>query len=175
MLNIDKRRSTAALLSLVSIGMMILIVAVLLVKVLPIFNQVFEQMGQQMTGVSRVLLNLGNAIGNYVYVFIGIFVICVLGFFYFTKSSKGREQIYQMACRVPFTSNICEQLALSRFTQALSLTLKSGLMMEESIQTSAELVNHMEIRKKTDRCLELMNQGEDLSSCLTKSQLFHGV
>lgn len=159
----------------IMIGMMILIVAVLLVKVLPIFNQVFEQMGQQMEGVSRVLLNLGGVIGRYSYIFIGLFAVCVFLFFYLTRSAKGRENLYKTACRIPFASSICEHLALSRFTQALALTLKSGLTAEECLQTSSQLVNHTDIMKKTDECIALMAQGEELSSCLINSHLFHGV
>lgn len=159
----------------IMIGMMILIVVVLLVKVLPIFNQVFEQMGQQMEGVSRVLLNLGNVIGNYSYLFIGIFALCILLFLYSTQSKNGRAKLYQTACHIPFTASLCEQIALSRFTQAMALTLKSGLTTEESLQTACELINHAGIQKKLEECKNLMEQGEELSVCLTKSNILNGI
>lgn len=39
------------------LGMMAVVILVLLIKVLPVFQQVFNQMGMEMNGVSRGLLN----------------------------------------------------------------------------------------------------------------------
>ena len=53
---------TYPLLMLVMMGIVII---VLLVKVLPIFRQVFQQMGMEMNGFSSRLLNAGNIITRY--------------------------------------------------------------------------------------------------------------
>ena len=50
---------------LIMLGMMAVVILVLLIKVLPVFQQVFNQMGLEMNGVSRGLLNAGNMISRY--------------------------------------------------------------------------------------------------------------
>ena len=50
---------------LLMLGMMAVVILVLLIKVLPVFQQVFNQMGMEMNGVSRGLLNAGNVISRY--------------------------------------------------------------------------------------------------------------
>lgn len=52
------------------LGMMAVVILVLLIKVLPVFQQVFNQMGMEMNGVSRGLLNAGNVISRYSSVFL---------------------------------------------------------------------------------------------------------
>lgn len=42
------------------LGMLLVIVAVLFIKVMPVFEQVYMQLGQEMTGVARQLLNIGD-------------------------------------------------------------------------------------------------------------------
>lgn len=42
------------------LGMMLVIIIVLFVKVMPVFEQVYLQFGQEMTGVARNILNIGN-------------------------------------------------------------------------------------------------------------------
>ncbi|MFR9098828.1 MAG: type II secretion system F family protein [Anaerostipes hadrus] len=42
------------------LGMMLVIIVVLFVKVMPVFEQVYLQLGQEMTGVARNILNIGN-------------------------------------------------------------------------------------------------------------------
>ena len=44
------------------IVMMLLVILLLIMKVMPVFNQVFIQLGTEMTGFSRVLMNVGTTI-----------------------------------------------------------------------------------------------------------------
>ena len=57
---IGKSIKSAVTYPLIMAGMMIAVIIVLLVKVMPIFNQVFVQLGTEMTGFSRMLMDLGN-------------------------------------------------------------------------------------------------------------------
>ena len=43
----------------IMITMMLAVILVLIVKVMPVFNQVYEQLGTGLTGVSKNILNLG--------------------------------------------------------------------------------------------------------------------
>lgn len=78
---------------LIMTGMMAVVIVVLLVKVMPIFNQVFIQLGTEMTGFSRMLMNMGTAISRYSVVFI-VLLILIAGFFlYGTRTSSGRNML----------------------------------------------------------------------------------
>ena len=50
---------------MVMVVMMVIVILVLITKVMPIFNQVFRQLGSEMTGISRVLLDIGQGINKY--------------------------------------------------------------------------------------------------------------
>ena len=68
---------------LLMLGMMGIVIVVLLVKVLPIFRQVFQQMGMEMNGFSSRLLNAGNVITRYSAFFLILAVLligCILLF-----------------------------------------------------------------------------------------------
>jgi len=47
------------------LGMMGIVIVVLLVKVLPVFQQVFQQMGMEMNMLSLGLLKAGSILSNY--------------------------------------------------------------------------------------------------------------
>ena len=66
---------------MIIISMMIVVILVLIIKVMPIFNQVFIQLGSEMSGFSRVLMDLGNTINRYSVVFIAILAVIVIGIF----------------------------------------------------------------------------------------------
>ena len=55
--NIAKAVKNAVAYPLIMITMMVIVILVLITKVMPIFNQVFAQLGQEMTGFSKALLS----------------------------------------------------------------------------------------------------------------------
>ena len=55
---------------MIMILMMVVIIVILMTKVMPIFNQVFQQLGHEMTGLSKGILLLGNTLSKYAAVFI---------------------------------------------------------------------------------------------------------
>ena len=60
---------------LIMIFMMILVIIVLITKVMPVFNQVFKQLGSEMTGPSGAILHIGAFLDRHSVIFIGILII----------------------------------------------------------------------------------------------------
>ena len=54
----------------IMITMMLAVILVLIVKVMPVFNQVYEQLGTGLTGVSKNILNLGILMNRYAFVLV---------------------------------------------------------------------------------------------------------
>ena len=73
------------------IFMMFIVILVLVIKVLPVFNQVFVQLGSEMTGFSRTLMNLGNILRTYSIVFIALLAVVMILYFLCMKTHTGRE------------------------------------------------------------------------------------
>ena len=86
---ISQQIRSAVTYPLIMLGMMAVVILVLLVKVLPVFQQVFQQMGLEMNGVSRGLLNAGNVISHYSAVFL-ILAAVLIGFILFFQPYRKR-------------------------------------------------------------------------------------
>lgn len=156
-------------------GMMAVVVLILLVKVLPIFNQVFIQLGTEMTGFSRVLMNFGSAIGKYSVALIVILLLIAALLFYGTRTASGRNCFRKLGYRIKFTRIIHEEVAACRFAGAISLTLKSGLNPERSLELVSALNEDDVFRKKLDRCKEEVDQGADFNEALLTSGMLSGL
>lgn len=160
---------------LIMTGMMAVVIVVLLVKVMPIFNQVFIQLGTEMTGFSRMLMNMGTAISRYSVVFI-VLLLLIAGFFlYGTRTASGRNMLRGVGYRMKAFRTIYEELAACRFASGMALTLSSGLNPERSMELVDSLNDDSVFQKKIDRCKAQMEEGEDLSHALFSSGMFTGV
>ena len=160
---------------LIMIGMMIIVIAVLIVKVLPIFNQVFIQLGSEMTGFSRGLLNMGAVISRYSIVFIAIVCLfcCTSGLP--EQIQKGRAFMVRFTIKFFATKDLREKIAVSRFASGMALTLKSGLDTDQSLDMIESLVGHPGLQSKIRQCRELTSEGMNFPDALAKSKIFTGI
>lgn len=156
-------------------GMMAVVVIILLVKVLPIFNQVFIQLGTEMSGFSRVLMNIGTAINRYSVVFIVILVLLAAFIFYGTRTGSGKKLFKSLGYKIKFTRTIYEQMAACRFASGMALTLGSGLNPERSMELVASLNDDPVFRQKIEKCQNHINEGAELTEALLTSGMFTGV
>ena len=151
------------------IGMMLVIIIILMTKVMPVFDQVFRQFGQEMTGFSRGILLAGNALSRYSAVFAVLLAVIVCAGIYFTKTESGRKKLFA------FSRELKDKLSACRFAGGMSLALKSGLTPEQGMEFSENLIEDDDFRKKVAECKADMENGTDIAEALVKAGIFTGV
>lgn len=156
-------------------AMMIGVIVILLAKVLPVFRQVFAQMGMEMNSVSSGLLNIGNVISRYSSVLAIIILILLIIILYLSVTEKGHIVLRKMAEHLPYFKAVPFSLDYGRLTQAIAMGIRSGLDYDMCFQLADGLVTHPAIRQKMDKARELLNDGALFSDALTESQLFEGM
>ena len=156
-------------------GMMAAVIIVLLVKVMPIFNQVFVQLGTEMTGFSRVLMDMGTAINRYSIVFIALLVLAAALILYGTKTQSGRNMCRGIGYKFGFSKAVYEELASCRFASGMALTLSSGLNPERSMELVDALNDDPFFQKKLNHCQQQLNEGKDLTDALAASGILTGM
>lgn len=173
--SIRKNIRNAVTYPMIMTGMMVVVIVVLLVKVMPIFNQVFVQLGTEMTGFSRMLMNIGTAINRYSIAFIVLIIIIAGLILYGTQTASGRSMFRRLAHKLKFTKVIYEDIAACRFASGMALTLKSGLNPEYSMELVTSLNDDPVFQEKIDACRKQINEGQELSQALFTSGMFTGV
>lgn len=156
-------------------AMMVIVIVVLLVKVMPIFNQVFIQLGSEMTGFSRMLMHIGTAINSYSAVLIAILAIIAVFVLYGIRTASGQKLFFNIGHKLRFTRVIYEEIAACRFASAMALTLSSGLNPERSMELVNALNDDPVFQEKIDLCMKKIEEGTDLSQALFTSGMFTGV
>lgn len=160
---------------LIMISMMVLIILILIMKVLPIFSQVFTQLGQKMNGFSRGLLDLGNVLNRYSVVLIVLLFLLAAGFIIGFYTQAGRRFFSQTVGKFGFSKSLTSKIASCRFASGMALTLSSGLNPDQSLELAAALTEDQVFSKKATQCQELLNNGADFSDALSKSGIFSGM
>lgn len=173
--NIAKSIKNAVTYPLIMITMMAVIVLILLTKVMPVFNQVFAQLGQEMTGFSKALLSIGSTISNYSVVLIVLLVIIVGTTLFFAKTAYGKNKFRSFSSHFGFFRKIYDRIASCRFADCMALTLGSGFNPEYCMELASNLIEDVDFQEKIKQCLTRMSEGCEFSAALTQTGIFSGV
>lgn len=157
------------------IGIMMLVIFVLLGKVMPIFNQVFIQLGSEMSGLSASLLHLGNSLNRYSLVILLVLAALVLIFLLAAKTKPGQRLTRRFLSVFPLTRGFYAKMAAARFAGGMALAISSGMDTFSSLDLVAELTDHKGMQEKIAACRKSIEEGANLSEALTSSGIFSNL
>ncbi|MEG2770081.1 MAG: type II secretion system F family protein [Oscillospiraceae bacterium] len=160
---------------LLMIAMMILVIGVLVVKVLPVFNSVFVQLGSQLTGFSKAVMDMGAGFAKYSVFFIIAVGVVVVGIIILNNTVKGKRVLTGFKSSFFMTKKLYAKIAAGRFASGMSLMLASGLDTDQSLEMVSRLVDNVVVQAKIKVCQEKIAEGASFSEAVTKCGIFSGV
>lgn len=164
---LNRRICSALLYPAIMLILMLIVIGVLLVKVLPIFNDVYASLGEQLSGIAGGLLTLGRWIDKAMPIIWVILLIAVVFFAVFSVSYKFRSKITDFLKKTRGDKGIMRQINTARITQAMAMCLLSGMQIEEAIDLAVELTEDTpEAKKRCLICREAMDNGKTLSEAM---------
>lgn len=172
---IRKNIRSAVRYPLIMILMMVLVVGVLIIKVLPIFNQVFAQLGTEMTGVSGSILRIGMTLSRYSFVLVVLIALVAAFFVYCSATESGHSLRRRMGMHFFATKKMYERIADARFASGMAMLLASGLDVDKSLEMVARLVDHPVLQARIADCQKKIADGANFAGALVDAKLFSGV
>jgi len=172
---INKSIKNAVTYPMVMIAMMAVVIGVLVVKVLPIFNQVFRQLGSEMSAFSQSIMNFGAVLSRYSMWIVAVILILVLIALILKQTKRGRAALSRFTGSLPLTRRLSAKIAAGRFASAMSLMLSSGLDTDSSLDMAGQLVENEKTKGEIKMLKQLMEDGTSFSDALTRINVFSGV
>ena len=164
---LEAQLRSALLYPAVLLAVLLAVVTVLLVWVLPVFEQVYAQLGSGLTGIAAGLLALGIGIKRLLPVLLGIVVVLIS----VMLIPKVRLSAMRIIKRYTHDRGVSGKINRARFMQALSLGISSGMSPAEAARLAASLAETPAFRHTCDCCLRLLEQGSSLPEALREAKL----
>lgn len=173
--DISESVKSAVTYPLIMIGMMFVVILVLVLKVLPIFRQVFIQLGTEMSPLASSLLNIGNSLSKYSVIFTIILLLIIGISLIFYKTPIGRKKTIRFLSRFPFTKGFYDKLAAGRFASGMYLAFTSGMDTYQSLDMISEIVENNLMVEKIEICKKEIEQNSNLPEALSKAEIFSSL
>jgi type IV pilus assembly protein PilC len=150
----------------------VLIVIFMLWKVIPVFANIFIELGATLPGLTAFILALSNFLQNYIlFIFIG-FIALIIGFRYARKTRGGRRAIDKALLKMPLFGNLLEKVGLSRVTRTLSTLLSGGVPMLESLKITSSTSGNMILEESILKARTMVAEGTSLTDSMKETGAF---
>ncbi len=167
---LDRRIRSALLYPVVMLLLMLVVIGVLLIKVLPIFNDVYASLGGSLSGVAGLLLSVGQALDTAMPVLWVLMAAAVLFVGAFALLPGFRAGLLRSWQKSRGDKGVARQINSARLAQALSMGLASGLPLDESVELAAGLMGDVKAaEERCHDCRRRLDTGEPLADALRNS------
>ena len=154
--------------TIVAIGITIF----LLVKVVPVFGDVYKGFGAKLPGPTQWLINFSNTVREYLLYIIPAAIGIVYGWLAYIKTKTGREFWDRTRIKLPIFGVIAHKICLARFTRTLASLIRSGVPILEVLQIVSNTVGNVIMEKAVRVAAADIEKGESISVALGKHPVF---
>ena len=145
----------------------IAVLAFMMIAVVPQVKSLYEDMGEELPGLTQGLVNLTDFFANFWWLVLATLAVIVGTIFYFVKRTPaGRKVMDGIKINVPIFGALFRKLYVSRFARTAEMMLATGVPMLDSIQIAINATSNTIIEAEYSKSLEIIKGGKALSEAL---------
>jgi type IV pilus assembly protein PilC len=149
-----------------------LCVMVLLIFVIPVFQQMFSSIGQQLPLPTRIVIGMSNILKGYWWA-IGLAIAATSWAtrrYYATPA--GRLNLDKVLLVTPVLGDVIRKSSVSRFTRTLGTLIASGVSILDGLEITAKTAGNRVIHDAVMESRNSIAGGETIAAPLQKSKVF---
>jgi type IV pilus assembly protein PilC len=144
----------------------------LIVKVVPVFGEIFADFGAKLPGPTQFLLDLSAFIrGNWYYIVGGIGAV-IFGVRAFLKTERGRQIWDQYKLKLPIFGPLVHKICLTRFARTFAQLIRSGVPILEVMSIVGDTSGNYVVEKAIKNVGADVEKGDHLTNSLGRESIF---
>lgn len=154
------------------VTMAIVVTSILIFKVVPTFEGIFDSLGGELPMITQWLINFSHfARAGAVYILAGLILFVVI-FMRSIRTEKGKLHFDKTILRLPIIGLLLRKVAIARFARTLSTLVKSGVPILNSLEIVAKTSGNKVVEIAVDQVRTNIREGESIAEPLARSGVF---
>ncbi len=151
----------------------VIVTGILLVKVVPTFQELFEGFGAELPAFTLFVIGLSEGLqANFLMVLI-VGAALIIGFTEARKRSQGfHDAVDRLLLRIPVVGPITHKATVARFARTLSTTFAAGVPLIEALDACAGATGNVVYRKAVLQVKEDVATGQQLQFAMRSTGVF---
>ena len=148
------------------------ITAGLIIFVVPVFGEMFEEFDSRLPAPTQFLLDLSNWCTSHIAVLVLCAAAAFVGVRKWKKTERGAFAVDRFALRAPVFGELTKKVVSARFARTFGQLLNSGVPILESLKISADATGNRVSAQLVRECRGIVERGEPLSSAMKGQTVF---
>lgn len=156
--------------------MLVLIIGVtlfLLTSVVPQIEAMYSSFEKQLPLITRLVIGVSNFVKKFWWFLFVLLVATVYGVYRYRQNPKGKERLEKFILRLPLFGNIVRKMLLTRFTRNLGILTESNVNILNSLEITAEIVNHGIFKQEILAAKKMVQEGFSLKESFANSVIIN--
>jgi type IV pilus assembly protein PilC len=149
-----------------------LVIGVILIFVIPVFEQMFADLGSALPVPTQMVVNLSNFLKSYFPFIIGALVVMVFLFKKYYNTEKGRRVVDRLILRSPVFGPLLKKVAVAKLTRTLGTLINSGVPILETLNVAAGTAGNKIVEEAIYNVRSSISEGRSIAQPLGESGVF---
>lgn len=163
---------SAVVYPIVVLAVAVIVVTFLLIFVVPIFSQVYGDLGGKLPLPTRILLSLSDLVTQKWYVIILFISGIFTGFKIFKKSTFGNNFIDRLKLKLPVVKVLVKKSIVARFTRTLGTLLTSGVPINHALEVTRKIITNIVLLEIINKIMYNIQQGQRVVVAIENTPVF---
>ena len=173
--NTRRRIRSAVSYPLILAVFMLGVIALISLRVIPLFVEILTSLGGTVPAQAALFIALGNGLKDGFIIAAAVLAILLVAGWLVKRLGVFRSFIDRFKVVNPLTGGIYKKIITSRFSGALSLTLKSGMTLTEGFGLVSGVLDNSYAAKKIKEAVNEVSSGKPFWEALSGAGLFPGL
>lgn len=160
---------------MIMFAMIAVILLVLVLKILPMFQNVFRNLNVDVASSSSRVMRVGMATGEAVAIVALVILAVAIGLLIWYRTEGGQRILKKWSGSFFVTKKTARLMAIGKFVSSMSVMISSGMDSEESLNMAKDVVEDPKIQKQVEQCYKAVKDRKSLAEALKESKLVTGM
>jgi type IV pilus assembly protein PilC len=150
-----------------------IVTGILLLKVVPQFQSIFEGFGAKLPAFTLMVLGLSQIVQDYWWILLAGLAVAIFAFRRAHRSSeKFRNGVDRALLKVPIIGPLLYKSAVARFARTLSTTFAAGVPLVEALDSVAGATGNVVFRNAVNKVKQDVSTGMQLNFSMRSTGVF---
>ncbi len=151
------------------------VIAIMLLKVIPVFEGMFKQTGGQLPAPTQFVINLSKGFTQQAPLIFGSLFAIGTAFTMAIGTNKGRDIFDAALLHVPVIGSVLRKIVVARFTRTLGTLLSSGVPILDALEICAKTSGNRVVQRAIMHSRSKISEGQDMAGPLAETKVFPGM
>jgi type IV pilus assembly protein PilC len=150
------------------------VIAVMLVKVIPTFENMYGEMGPnaKLPAATTLVIGLSHGFLEKWYLYTGAAAGLITAGVLMRRTDGGRELFDRALLHLPILGGVLRKIVVARFTRTLGTLLASGVPILDALDICARTAGNRVVEGGIRRARDKISEGHDMAGPLAESRVF---